>query len=130
MHPLKRDVQLDPKNQNLTTAKTLIPPPFSATGLSPFQSFYGFQPLLLPELENVVSVRSSHSLVRLPSYFEEGRGLRYSGQLAALRGQPPGITLLPLVTGWDRRTACQLRTIPSVGYLASWLPGSWVLSYI
>ena len=65
MHPLKRDVQLDPKKQNLRTAKTLIPLPFSATGLSPFQCFYGFQPLLLQELENEVSVPSSHSLVRV-----------------------------------------------------------------
>lgn len=38
--------------------------PVSATGLSPFQCVYGFQPPIFPELEHEVAVPSAHALVR------------------------------------------------------------------
>jgi len=38
--------------------------PSSATGLSPFQCAYGYQPPLFPDLEREVSVPSAHALIR------------------------------------------------------------------
>ena len=46
-------------------------PPSSATGLSPFQCAYGYQPPLFPDLEPEVAVPSAQAFVRLSTDLEQ-----------------------------------------------------------
>ena len=46
--------------------------PSSATGLSPFQCAYGYQPPLFPDLEKEVNVPSAQKFIRQPSGLEWG----------------------------------------------------------
>ena len=101
--------------------------PSSATGLSPFQCSWGYQPPLFPEQEHEASVPS----VQHSSGVVNALGCRpappFCTPPTVTNGLPIDVASLHPVTLWGSVSG-YLRTFPSEWSPRSWLPGSWAHS--